>query len=243
MIVIHGVNVMPRLATAALTRAARIMPVTVVTGARQTGKSTLVRELAPLGERSYFTLDDLDVLEQARDSPDDLVARADAMTLDEVRRAPQVLLAVKRAVDRRRRAGRYLLTGSANLLLMRPVSETLAGRAAYLTLWPMTRREQQGLARAGIWEELLGARDEEWRDVVAAQQLAREDWQRLARRGGYPVPALDLTTDDARATWFAKSMAVAAGPDCSCIRATRPNGWPPAFYRRRGGRSCSPARS
>src|SRR6266849_3853702 len=180
MIIIQAMAVLPRLAAAALGRAARVMPVTVVTGARQTGKSTLVRDLAPAGERPYFTLDDLDVLEQARDAPDELVARAERLTLDEVQRAPQILLAVKRAVDRRRRAGRFLLTGSANLLLMQQVSETLAGRAAYLTLWPMTRREQKGMGRAGIWQELLDAKDSDWEDVVAAQQIGPEDWHQLA---------------------------------------------------------------
>jgi hypothetical protein len=203
MIIIQAMAVLPRLAAAALAHAARVMPVTVVTGARQTGKSTLVRDLAPAGERPYFTLDDLDVLEQASDAPDDLVARAERLTLDEVQRAPQLLLAVKRAVDRRRRAGRFLLTGSANLLLMHQVSETLAGRATYLTLWPMTRREQTGMGRGGIWQELLDAKDDEWPDVVAAQRIASEDWRALARRGGYPVPALDLHSDDSRATWFA----------------------------------------
>lgn len=194
---------LPRLAASALAHAASVMPVTVVTGARQTGKSTLVRDLAPAGERPYFTLDDLDVLEQANDAPDDLVARAERLTLDEVQRAPHLLLAVKRAVDRRRRAGQFLLTGSANLLLMRQVSESLAGRATYLTLWPMTRREQLGMGRAGIWQELLNAKDHEWPDLVRAQRVAREDWRLLARRGGYPVPALDLRSDDSRATWFA----------------------------------------
>jgi len=159
--------------------------------------------IAAAGPRPYFTLDDLDVLEQAIDAPDDLVARAERLTLDEVQRAPQLLLAVKRAVDRQRRAGWFLLTGSANLLLMHQVSETLAGRATYLTLWPMTRREQLGLGRAGIWQELLEAKDQEWPDLIAAQPVAREDWRALARRGGYPVPALDLDSDDARATWFA----------------------------------------
>ncbi|HYX82961.1 MAG TPA: ATP-binding protein [Gemmatimonadales bacterium] len=194
---------LPRLAAPALTHAAGVMPVIVVTGARQTGKTTLVRDIAPTGERPYFTLDDLDVLEQAGRAPDDLVGRAERLTLDEVQRAPQLLLAVKRAVDRRRRAGRFLLTGSANLLLMHRISETLAGRASYLTLWPMTRREQLGMGRGGIWQELLDAKDEDWPDVVAAQRIGREDWQALARRGGYPVPALDLNSDDARATWFA----------------------------------------
>jgi hypothetical protein len=124
------------------------------------------------------------------------------MTLDEVQRAPDLLLAVKRAVDLDRRRGRFLLTGSANLLLMRRVSETLAGRASYLTLWPMTRREQLGLGCCGIWQDLLDARDDEWLDVVASDDTGQEDWRRLARRGGYPVPALTLASADARRTWF-----------------------------------------
>jgi uncharacterized protein len=203
MIIIRVMTALPRLAGSALAHAASVMPVTVVTGARQTGKSTLVRDLAPAGERPYFTLDDLDILEQAIDAPDDLVARAGRLTLDEVQRAPQLLLAVKRAVDSGRRPGRFLVTGSANLLLMHQVSETLAGRATYLTLWPMTRREQLGMGCAGIWQELLDAKDGDWPDLVAAQPVAREDWRALARRGGYPVPALELRSDDARATWFA----------------------------------------
>ena len=128
------------------------MPVVVVTGARQTGKSTLVRDLSSVGDRLYLTLDDLDVLDQAKRAPDDLVLRARRMTLDEIQRAPDLMLAVKRAVDERKQKGRFLLTGSANLLLMKAVSESLAGRVSYLTLWPMTRREQLGLGRADVWD-------------------------------------------------------------------------------------------
>jgi uncharacterized protein len=76
-----------------------------------------------------------------------LVGGSTPVTLDEVQREPELLRAVKRAIDRDRKPGRFLLTGSANLLLMRQVSESLAGRASYLTLWPMTRREQRGLGR------------------------------------------------------------------------------------------------
>lgn len=203
MIIIHAMAVRPRLATGALEHSAKAMPVTVLTGARQTGKSTLVRDLVPAASRAYFTLDDLDVLEQATDAPDDLLQRAEKLTLDEVQRAPRLLLAVKRAVDRRRRIGQFLMTGSANLLLLHQVSESLAGRAAYLTLWPMTRREQMGLGRGGIWQELLDASDDEWPKIVASERLRAEDWRSLARRGGYPVPALDLGSDESRATWFA----------------------------------------
>lgn len=202
MIIIHNVNGLPRVAATVLTTAARAQPVVVLTGARQTGKSTLVQTLGDREERPYFTLDDLDVLEQAETDPDGLVGRAPRMTIDEVQRAPDLLRAVKRVVDRRRGKGRFMLTGSANLLLLQRVSETLAGRASYLTLWPMTRREQLGLGRAGVWDELLRAQDDAWLDLVAAQDLPPEDWRLLARRGGYPTPALDLADAD-RDTWFA----------------------------------------
>lgn len=206
MIIIHGVNdadiTVPRALQTPLANAARTMPVVVVTGARQTGKSTLVRELAT-DERLYLTLDDLDVLDQAKHRPEDLVGRSSRMTLDEVQRAPEILIAVKRAVDRaRKQKGRYFLTGSANLLLMRSVSETLAGRASYLTLWPMTRREQLGLGRAGIWDQLFAAKDDKWLDIVDAQDVKSEDWMQLAQRGGYPTPALELDSSAERAIWF-----------------------------------------
>lgn len=205
MIIIHrmnGTRTLPRALQAPLRAAADAMPVVVVTGARQTGKSTLVRDLSSAGDRLYLTLDDLDVLEQAKEAPDDLVARARRMTLDEIQRAPDLMLAVKRAVDAKRQKGRFLLTGSANLLLMQAVSESLAGRASYLTLWPMTRREQLGLGRAGVWDELLDAADDDWPEVLSAQGAAPEDWSQLARRGGYPTPALELDSATARATWF-----------------------------------------
>jgi hypothetical protein len=124
------------------------------------------------------------------------------MTIDEVQRQPALLRAVKRAIDARRVKGRFLLTGSANLLLMRQVSESLAGRASYLTLWPMTRREQLGLGRTGIWDDLLAAPDRDWLDVVQTQTVAAEDWRALALRGGYPTPAIHMSKADERAVWF-----------------------------------------
>ena len=177
------------------------MPAVVVTGARQTGKSTLAREKAS-GGRRFLSLDDLDVVDLARRDPEALLGGDEPVTLDEVQREPELLHAVKRVIDRRRRPGQFLLTGSANLLLMRQVSESLAGRASYLTLWPMTRREQRGLGRGGIWEELLGARDAEWLDLAAAQPDEPEEWRALALRGGFPLPAVHLRTARERAVWF-----------------------------------------
>jgi predicted AAA+ superfamily ATPase len=185
----------------ALSERLRVMPAVVVTGARQTGKSTLAEQLVP-GARRYATLDDLDVLDAAQHDPEVLVGGPGPVTLDEVQRAPELLRAVKRAIDRDRKAGRFLLTGSANLLLMRQVSESLAGRASYLTLWPMTRREQRGLGRCGLWDELHKTPDAEWREMLAGEKDSAEDWRVLARRGGFPTPALDLTTAADRRIWF-----------------------------------------
>lgn len=201
MIIIHDVTTLPRLVGKALAARLSVMPAVVVTGARQTGKSTLAQHLVP-GERRYASLDDLDVLDAARRDPEALVGGTGPVTLDEVQREPGLLRAVKRAIDRRRKPGRFLLTGSANLLLMNQVSESLAGRASYLTLWPMTRREQRGMGRGGIWDELLATPDEEWRDLLAAQPETPEDWRALARRGGFPTPAVHLNRPDERAIWF-----------------------------------------
>ena len=201
MIIIHGMKSVGRAASAALGAALDAMAVVVLTGARQTGKSTLARELGG-DDRLYLTLDDFDVLAQAGDDPDGFVARAPRQTLDEVQRAPALLLAIKRAVDRKRQRGRYLLTGSANLALLDKVAESLAGRASYLSLWPMTRREQLGKGRCGVWQELLDAPDDAWPAVLKAHREPPEDWRAFATRGGYPTPALELTAPQ-RDIWFA----------------------------------------
>ncbi len=195
-------NYLPRLIETAIRDTLDVMPVTVLTGARQTGKSTLAQAGAAESHRVLLTLDDLGIRDRARNSPDELLAAGDRITVDEVQREPDLLFAVKRAVDAARRPGQFLLTGSANLLLLRSVSESLAGRASYVTLWPMTRREQLGLGTAGIWSALLDLDPKEWRTLVGDQSVARESWADWARRGGYPTPATQLTTDAARRIWF-----------------------------------------
>ena len=112
---------LPRVASGLLERALDASPVIVLMGACQTGKSTLARSEPFLADRLYLTLDDLEIREHAKFAAADLLGRAPRLTLDEVQREPELLLAVKRAVDedRPRRNGRFLLTGSANLLLSR----------------------------------------------------------------------------------------------------------------------------
>ena len=195
---------LPRAASGLLERALAASPVVVLMGARQTGKSTLAQSEPFLQDRLYLTLDDLEIRERARMAAEDLVRSAPRLTLDEVQREPDLLLAVKRAVDedRPRRNGRFILTGSANLLLMHRVSESLAGRATYVNLWPLTRRERLGQGGPGIWAELLSEPVSKWVDLIESRPSFPADWRDEVRGGGYPVPAVELGSDDARSLWF-----------------------------------------
>ncbi len=134
---------LPREITPRLVQALRRLPVVVLSGLRQTGKSTLLqREQSLATGRVYRTLDDFATLAAAQANPEALLA--DAAIIDEVQRCPELLLAIKRRVDEERRPGCFILSGSANLAVLSHVSETLAGRAVYVTLHPMSRREARG---------------------------------------------------------------------------------------------------
>jgi predicted AAA+ superfamily ATPase len=117
------------------------MPVVVLAGMRQTGKSTLLLNQPELRSRKYLNFDDFAVLEAARNDPEGLLAGRDHFSIDEAQKFPEILTVIKREVDRDRKPGRFLLTGSSNFLLLKNIAESLAGRAVYLTLQPFTRRE------------------------------------------------------------------------------------------------------
>ena len=187
---LHDMLPLPRLLELQLARTMRLFPVIVITGARRTGKSTLVRERLTTAASSYFTLDNAETRALAAREPRAFVSQSPRLTIDEIQREPDLLLAIKEAVDRDNYPGRFVLTGSANLLLMNRVSESLAGRARYLTLWPMTRREQLGFGSAGCWSSFLDTPVRDWISVVDEQVAPAEDWRELALRGGYPQTAL-----------------------------------------------------
>jgi predicted AAA+ superfamily ATPase len=197
---------LPRAAAPLLAQALRTMRVTVVTGPRQAGKSTLVEHYPELQDRPYVSLDDPAVLRRARDNPEAFVRSERRMTIDEVQREPDLILAIKSVVDRQRPQlrGQFVLTGSANLLTMKRIGDSLAGRAYYLKLWPMTRREQLGLASAGIWDRFFEDDVRGWLDVVRAEDAPQASWQEQAARGGFPevaITARGLAPAD-RALWF-----------------------------------------
>lgn len=193
----------PRAASNRIAELLGVLPVVVLTGARQTGKSRLLSSEVPLADHKIFTLDDIATRTEAQNDPTAFVARAPKMVIDEVQRVPELLIAVKAAVDReqQRTPGRFVLTGSANLLLMKQVSESLAGRAAYVTLEPMTRRELLGDASTGRWDTFFNNPQTEWVAKLSGSTATKQDWQAAARRGGFPYPALRLDTA-ARGNWF-----------------------------------------
>ena len=127
--------------TPRLIRALRRLPVIVLSGLRQSGKSTLLQNDPGLSQdRVYRTLDDFTTLEVARSNPESLLEYSAILDGCAARRS----FALKKSVDEQRSPGRFILSGSANLALLGHVTETLAGRAGYYTLHPMTRREQRG---------------------------------------------------------------------------------------------------
>lgn len=110
-------------------------PVVLVVGPRQAGKTTLVRQVASKGMR-YLTLDDELTLLAGREDPVGFISSLDRAVIDEIQRAPQLLLAIKKSVDEDRRPGRFLLTGPANLMTLPTVADSLAGRMETLSLLP-----------------------------------------------------------------------------------------------------------
>lgn len=156
-------------------------PVVCLLGPRQSGKSSLVRRAFP--ERAYVTFDDTALREAAAGDPTGFVAKLpDVVTLDEVQRTPGILPAIKMAVDESRRSGRFLLTGSANLLLLPSVSESLAGRMEIVRLHPLTEAEKE--RRPGRFLQELLARSLKSR-IVQGDADPSDLIDRLLR-GGYP---------------------------------------------------------
>ncbi|MBI2297032.1 MAG: ATP-binding protein, partial [Betaproteobacteria bacterium] len=171
-------------------------PVVLLVGARQTGKTTLARKLCEALGGQYASLDDAATLAGAAADPAGFVrARAAPFVIDEVQAAPALLRAIKQAVDADRRPGRFLLTGSADVLALPKVSESLAGRMEVRTLWPLSQGEIHGRTE-GFLGALFG--DGPWRSPRAR----RTDLARLVAAGGYPE-LVARENPRRRDAWFA----------------------------------------
>lgn len=175
-------------------------PAVLVNGARQTGKSTLVQsaELAKQ-DRQYLTFDDPGILAAAKRDPNGFVAGLNTpITLDEVQHVPEIFPVVKAAIDRKREPGRFLLTGSANVMLLPKLSESLAGRMEVLTLWPFSQGEMHGV-RESFVDTLFSQKPVGWKGVVATSK--REELLETVIAGGYPL-AVARHSAARRDAWF-----------------------------------------
>lgn len=200
---LHLPIMIERALTAPLLAALADTPVVIVVGGRQTGKSTLVTRLSSRGyEAEYVTLDEPTVLAAARRDPTGFVDQfGGPVILDEVQRAPELFLPIKAAVDRDRQPGRFLLTGSANVLFVPAVADALAGRAEVLTLWPFSAAELQGRP-GGSFFDLLFA------DRPAPPETAAPSQSQLVSRllaGGYPE-AVQRKDGERRRRWFSSYL-------------------------------------
>jgi uncharacterized protein len=178
-------------------------PAVMLVGPRQAGKSTLVQNLAggPHPAR-YLSLDDLSTLDAARRDPVGLIESADGpMVIDEIQRAPELLLPIKAAIDRDRRPGRFILTGSAQVMLLPTVSESLAGRVEVHTLWPFSQAEIEGVPGRIVELLLAGSSRPEH-----APPSTREDLVERIVRGGFPEAV--AREADRREEWLASYLTV-----------------------------------
>lgn len=184
----------------------RDFPVVLLIGARQVGKSTLVQELAKRDwPARYLTLDDRATLDAVLTNPDGLVQEIETpVVIDEVQRAPDLLRAIKLVVDKNRRPGMFLLTGSANVLTLASVSETLAGRVAVHQLHPFSWTEVTNQPPSSLLDLIFqsGTAAEVVKKLPSSCPPDRgREIRELVLKGGYPVPCL-MKRPRARMTWF-----------------------------------------
>jgi len=174
-------------------------PVVALVGARQTGKTTLARDLArSIRGSKYLNLDEAATLAAASSDPVAFVEQSTTMlVIDEVQKVPALLPAIKVAVDRNRRPGGFLLTGSAHPLVLPTISESLAGRMEILTLRPLAESEMAD--HKGEFIDRLFATQFE---SPECEGMSREQLMAAAMRGGYPE-ITGRASQRRRDAWFA----------------------------------------
>ncbi len=194
-----------------LNQAVSEFPAVVLTGPRQSGKTTLLKHL--FNERyQYISLEPPDVRAAATEDPRSfLVMNPPPVVFDEIQYAPDLLPFIKEMIDEdRHRAGQFLLSGSQNLLLMEKVTESLAGRAAMLTLLPLSRREIDGEPQLALpWES-------DRTEAVSSQKNVFGNLWKAFLRGGYPK--LTANPDHDANLWFGSFVRTYLERDVRMLR-------------------------
>lgn len=185
----------PRYAESYIRTALRDTRVVAISGPRQSGKTTLARRFVRQ-KLEFFTLDNQSTLAAAKSDPVAFISGLDRAVIDEVQRAPDLILAIKRSVDEDSRPGRFLLTGSANLLTIATVRESLAGRVEIIPLYPLSRSEQRRAKRPQFIPKAFRNQVPQPRDSLSPEQLLQ-----LVSTGGYP-DAIKRRTERRRQDWY-----------------------------------------
>ncbi len=177
-----------------LEKALSFSPVVLLTGARQTGKSTLMAAIAQERNYSFYTFDSLTTLAAATNDPSGFITGIQKPTiLDEVQRIPEIFLPIKHEVDRNRQPGQFALTGSANPLLIPTLGDTLAGRISILELFPLSQGEL-----LGIFDDFIDLAFSDKHPIIA--QVSKKELIEKMIIGGYPnVQSID---EEQRDQWF-----------------------------------------
>lgn len=176
-------------------------PVVLLNGARQTGKTTLAQEIAEQTGATYFTLDDAATVALAAGDPTGFIRHLSGpVVIDEIQKASDLFPAIKLAVDQDRRPGRFLLTGSANVMTLPRLSESLAGRMGIIPLFPFSAGELIG-RRESFLKRLFDGTLAKAKSTAATHDLPA----RLAC-GGYPE-AVERKDKDRRSAWFASYIS------------------------------------
>lgn len=168
-------------------------PVVLIVGPRRAGKTTLVRKMGE-ADRTYITLDDQTVLEAAQADPAGFIRGLDRAIIDEIQRAPDLLLAIKKTVDEDYRPGRFLLTGSANVLTLPRVADSLAGRMETLRMLPLAKAEIDGSTPTFL-ERLFEGKLQQARDAIVGDELVHS-----TLLGGFPE-AIARDSERRRQDW------------------------------------------
>ena len=168
-------------------------PVVLIVGPRRAGKTTLVKKMGEAGH-TYITLDDQTVLEAAQSDPVGFIRGLDRAIIDEIQRAPDLLLAIKKTVDEDYRPGRFLLTGSANVLTLPRVADSLAGRMETLQMLPLARAEIEGRTPTFL-ERLFERKLQNQRKVIVGDDLVD-----TVLLGGFPE-AIARESERRRQDW------------------------------------------
>jgi uncharacterized protein len=167
----------PRWLEARLAEALKSHPVIILTGPKQVGKSTLLEHADFLKNWRYLTLDDADVLEQAKEDPKGLFWEDKPTIIDEVQRCPELLVTIKYLVDKSGRRRKFILSGSGNISLRQAPRETLAGRAKYLHLTGFSFRESKGMRLEGILDRVWSDHDVSASIVKSDNNLTHAVWR------------------------------------------------------------------